>query len=342
MAPCPRGRSVLNRIDPAPSPWAARQGARQQLEQIYERGLFGSAAAPPPGTLRGIDVMEHGEVAQKLSRANRILVGRYGRLADFLAPRGFFEKLTLAKFFAPVPMPSPADKLGVAQYIPPRLRPRVGPVPVLWSGCAPVTNATLEAAGARAGASYFVKSNAATKQHQRILFPMSNDEETALAERCARWLGGRHGTRAGEWYYWVIRNRVMVEEDIGKDGRAPTDWKFHCFGGKVGIVQLDFDRDADHVQVAHDRDLAPLDHELYFRTGPTISPPANYATLIECAEAIAAPFEYARVDLYNEPGGVFLGEITLAPFGGLRPARSETLDALMGRLWQTAMFEKDG
>ncbi len=47
-----------------------------------------------------------------------------------------------------------------------------------------------------------------------------------------------------EWGAYNIKERgIMIEEFLeGDDGGAPTDIKFHCFGGKVGFVQIESGR----------------------------------------------------------------------------------------------------
>jgi hypothetical protein len=55
-------------------------------------------------------------------------------------------------------------------------------------------------------------------------------------------------------------------------------------------------------------------------------PPDRLKTMISAARALAAPFEYVRVDLYNGLDGVFFGEMTFTPAASLGIAPSSRGD----------------
>ena len=64
------------------------------------------------------------------------------------------------------------------------------------------------------------------------------------------------------------------------------------------------------------------------------------ATRVPSSEIEArSQFEFARVDLYNTPAGLVLGEITLAPGGARLRLRSPELDMWMGDQWDSGFFK---
>ncbi|WP_151523735.1 ATP-grasp fold amidoligase family protein [Serinicoccus kebangsaanensis] len=73
----------------------------------------------------------------------------------------------------------------------------------------------------------------------------------------------------------------------------------------------------------------------------TIPVPARLPEIIEVAEhlsrAMGVPF--VRVDVYDTPGGIVLGEITRAP-GGEQRIRADQ-DQVMGRAWERAVYRLD-
>lgn len=60
--------------------------------------------------------------------------------------------------------------------------------------------------------------------------------------------------------------------------------------------------------------------------------------MVTAAELIGRQFSFARVDLYVVGRNNYLGEIALAPMGGLRPPLSEKLDLEMGARWQRGIY----
>ena len=318
----------------------ARRIARVTTKRIFEENLFGAAEPAPIGTLRGIDVLPTPRVTQKLSRAAQTVMTVRDAVPDFLAPQSFFEKLTIAKFFAPVPMPSPADKLAVGQFIPDHLRDIVKVIPPVWSGRDPINKKLLDALDLPDGR-YFAKSNAGSGTNDSFTVPTTGQMRARLKQFSSGWLEKRHGERAGEWWYDLIRAQNMIEPDMAPDSDVSlSDWKFHTGGGKVLALQLDLDRSSAHRQLMFERDFTFIPEEMFFQTGAPVTKPPRYDEIVEIVEAIAKPFEFARIDLYLVGDEIYLGEITLAPIGGQRLPRSQKLDLLMGSRWQSRFFDK--
>ncbi|WP_419741167.1 ATP-grasp fold amidoligase family protein [Ruegeria sp.] len=320
-----------------PSSFELRQVAKTSAKEIFDRGLFGTNTAAPHGTLRGIDVLPRQVCVQKLSRAVKIYFGKYGKAPNFLNPDGFYEKLSLAKLFAPIPMPSAADKLAVDHYIPEALETKVKPIPTVWSSRFPISDEALGAANLPEGR-YYAKLNSGAGSVKKVTLPMAKEDASELEKQSAGWLEHSHGTKAGEWWYSLIGNRVFLEHDLSDEGESLTDWKFHVGGGRILAIQLDLDRQSRHRQLVFDRNFNFIDEELFFRSGSPISRPTFIGDMIEVAEGIGRQFEFARVDLYHKNGQIYLGEITLCPMGGLKAPNSFELNTLMGQAWQSAFF----
>jgi len=321
-----------------PSAFEARQLSRDFMDRVFDNNLYGAAEPAPAGTLRGIDVLPSSLVRQKLSRAAQIFSGARGRLPNFVTPTSFYEKLAIAKFFAPIPMPSAADKLGCGTYIAEEHKKDVSTIPPVWSGNTAITHDLLTKLDLPAGR-YFAKSNCGSGTNDSFMWPASPEEIQLLAEKSGAWLQYEHGVKAGEWWYGLIRPQNLIEPDFAPTPDASlSDWKFHVGGGRTFAVQLDLDRSTAHRQLMFDRDFNFINEELFFQTGTPVSKPSQYDKALQVAEAIGAHFEYARVDLYIVEDAVYLGEITLAPIGGQRVPRSEALDEIMGGSWQSSFF----
>ena len=326
----------LERIDM----YETRKQARESVKRIYAENLFGAAEPPPPGTLRGIDVLPAADIVHKLARALQIALSTRGRYLNYTAPQTYFEKLVLSKFFAPVPMPSPADKIACAEYIPEDLRDVASTIPPVWTGNTPITPALLDTLSLAPG-TYYAKSNTGCTTNYSFSIPPKDDQLERLEQYSTGWLKRIHGVRAGEWWYSMIRNQNLIEADLSpKPGESLVDWKFHACRGRVFAAQVDQDRATDHRQLIFDRDFNFVPEMLFFQTGEGLPRPENYDLILKVAEAISKPFEYARVDLYLVEDRIYLGEITLAPVGGQRLPISADLDLWMGQRWKGGIFDE--
>ena len=314
------------------SAFQRRQAGQKAYEHIFEHGLYNSTTPAPKGTLRGIDVLPHEVVRQKINRTVKIYYGHRDELPDLTAPQTFFEKLAIAKFFAPIPMPSPADKLNVQSFIPDDLTSEIATIEVVWSGDQPITAALIEQLDLPAG-TYFAKSSGGTGRNIRFTVPLEAKQAARIETLSTGWLVDKHGERAGEWWYNLMRSRNFIERDLTPESGSLTDWKFHCGGGEVLAVQVDLDRHSQHRQTMYDADFRHIPEEMFFEYGPPETAPPFFDSMRNIARRIAAEFEFVRVDMYHANDRLYLGELTLAPMGGLRLPRSPHLDAHMGAAW---------
>ena len=144
-----------------------------------------------------------------------------------------------------------------------------------------------------------------------------------------------------EWGAHSIKPRgVMIEELlVDEKGELPADWKFHCFHGKVGIVQLDTGRMGDHSQAIYSRDGVKIDQSN--PTKPDLGEPAsifdavsedNYWRMVETAEKLSSEIDYVRVDLFLTGDEIYFGEFT--NYHQSAHPQSDEWEELAGRLWR--------
>lgn len=139
-----------------------------------------------------------------------------------------------------------------------------------------------------------------------------------------------------EWHYKNIIPKIICEEKL----KDITDYKFHCFGGKVEYIEAIYGRFTDKRFNVYDRNwkLQP------FTTGrPNTDDikekPLNFDKMIEVAEKLSAEFDYCRVDLYNNNGEIKFGEITFTPASGLDDLPIE-YDKKLKRIWDKVLIEE--
>jgi protein associated with RNAse G/E len=250
-----------------------------------------------------------------------------GRELDLDAPEAFIDKLywrmVSQQRRADPRLTACTDKYLVRDYV----RSVLGDdylIPLYWHGTDPA-RIPFDSLPSQ----YVVKSNHASSHVIRVDGEVRRDEVVAQATAWMR-----------ENYYWVwreeqyyrIRPRILVEGYLD-DGYAagPLDYRFYCFSGEPALIQV-----SDHVLDLHvffDTDWHTLD--VRFREGGTydVAQPPNLDEMISAAVALARPFDFVRVDLYNLHGDIRFGELTFTPSAGHRLFEPEPVEQALGQLW---------
>jgi len=129
-----------------------------------------------------------------------------------------------------------------------------------------------------------------------------------------------------EWQYKHIKPRIVVEQLLlDEDGNIPADYRVHCFNGQPKIIQVDLDRFIDPKRDFYDTQWQRQPFTwCYWKhgkpnwpNGRDIPAPPQLKQMLNIAEVLSSPFLYARVDLYEVSGRLFVGEITFTPSVGI-------------------------
>ena len=167
--------------------------------------------------------------------------------------------------------------------------------------------------------------------HYVVILP---DAETDLSETdrttLRRALASDPYRENREVNYRNLRRRIICEELVAR-GRIIKDYKLFCYRGRLRIVYICHRiraADAPMAQNFYDSVWNRLDFVHNFRPfGEWEEKPANFAEMREIAETLAKHFELLRVDMYNENGRLYVGELTHchnqanAEFGSLEQER---------------------
>ena len=296
---------------------AAGQLARimQQPDSPYRR-------LPHPGFKRGIDFYTSRGLLAALANALQAYHAKFGVFPDLVEPKGYNEKILRFKFFGELKVPEAGDKLATARFIPETWRGRVRCPTVVWHSHAP----ELPGNDRIAPGVYYLKSNHGSGMFRRIRYPLTAAERAELQTLCRNWLARDFGLSDGEWWYTAFPRRILLERDVCGEA-PPVSWNIHVLGGQIGLVEL-FDKNAQPMQVTWlDARLRPLAIQMdgIDRIAAPVMP-ADPDGLVAAALAIAAPFEFARVDFFiGADGTAYLGEVTFSPSNamGRRPADIE-------------------
>jgi TupA-like ATPgrasp len=120
--------------------------------------------------------------------------------------------------------------------------------------------------------------------------------------------------------YRDIRPGVLVEAYLEPDGSGELrEYKIFCFHGVPQFIMSIQDAPGRRTKTVFDTEWRPL--PVRRRGAPVneapIARPESLAGLIHAAATLAEPFDFCRIDLYENFGRIRFGEITFYPEGGM-------------------------
>ncbi|WP_340077587.1 ATP-grasp fold amidoligase family protein [Leptobacterium sp. I13] len=132
-----------------------------------------------------------------------------------------------------------------------------------------------------------------------------------IHKKLKRHLKQNYDTGKGEWQYRNIAPRILVEKLLmDEHGSIPSDYKLHCFNGKLTFTQVDIDRQTDHKRNLYDAEWNFIDCEWKYKNGVPVKKPDVFEEMRGIAEKLATDFIYVRVDLYYVKEAIYFGELT--------------------------------
>jgi len=141
-------------------------------------------------------------------------------------------------------------------------------------------------------------------------------------------------TLGREWAYYGLQPGLVVEELlINEENPAAgmNDYKIFCYNGKPKYIVVDVDRYIGHKRNFYDinwnnlhigSDCPAADQE--------IEKPVGFDRMIEIAGTLSEGFPFVRVDLYNNGGKIFFGELTFYPWSGYVQYEPDEADYILG------------
>ncbi len=135
-----------------------------------------------------------------------------------------------------------------------------------------------------------------------------------------------------EWEYKHIKPHIIVEKLLSDSSGNSllNDYKIYCFNGKPTYIQTIFDRTAEVKETWYDTSWNRQNIYYFSENSKDIAYPEALGEMLEVARKLAAPFVYARVDLYESFGKVYFGEITFRPYGGFMVWNPQEWDLKLG------------
>lgn len=162
-------------------------------------------------------------------------------------------------------------------------------------------------------------------------------------------------------YYNDAERGEFIAEELLRDESGetpPQDIRFYAFQGEIGMILKEDHMSSGAVKAMYfDGDFLPFsDVTARYSVAPAMThaeeivdakTPENWFELLTVAKriSVAVPSAFCRIDLYDTPGGVYLGEITFYPgtfYYRNRKLMSESEAARLGRMWDQAAKRLQG
>jgi TupA-like ATPgrasp len=292
--------------------WSSLAVASNMVGQLGVMFIIGKWPLRPAhaNSMRGVDFYPWQDFLHAVIRAARRFKSENGYLPLLARPASFNEHLFARKFFAPLPLPSLADKLAAKEFVRARLGNEFLPA-AAWVGdeVGELFAATLPQGR------YVLKANHGCNWNMFLNLPEDlSAKRTEIEQTATSWLNSRYGYDWGEWQYSIFKPKLFLEEFIDFNGvQTPDDYKLLCFHGKVRLIEVDVDRSTALRSAFYTPDWTYIP-VTYGEEPIQRARPRNLDDMIRVAEAIAAGMEFVRIDLYTDGNSrMKFGEITFTP-----------------------------
>lgn len=149
-------------------------------------------------------------------------------------------------------------------------------------------------------------------------------------KKLKRWLKEKYFPCYGEWFYGVIKPRIIIEEYLDDGtGKLPIDYKIFCFHGEPKYIAAHVDRFINHRRKMYDIDWKPFPIiARYVDPNVHVEKPKELDKILEYARILSKEFIHVRVDLYIVNSKIYFGELTFADeagFGTISPKEMEKM-----------------
>ncbi len=147
-----------------------------------------------------------------------------------------------------------------------------------------------------------------------------------------KWLKINFYYKDREKNYKNIKPRILCDKYI-KFGESLVEYKLYCFNGKAKLICQNVDRgERRYTNVFHEN-FAPIPVRFgYDHIDHPIT--SEKERLIWVAEKLASPFDFVRVDLYENDGKILFSELTFHSGGGLVPFEPKEYDIKFGKFFE--------
>ena len=208
------------------------------------------------------------------------------------------------------------DKFAVKEYVEEKLGPGyIVPTIKSWDSAEEIDFSILPE-------KYVLKVNWSSG-YNIIVKDSSTVNEKEVREQVAYWMQPKQNSyyQTFNWGYKHMKPVVYAEEYMEQFDGQLYDYKFFCCNGKAEFLFIATNRAQKNTLTYdfYDIDFNRFDFTYGGRLNSEkpLEKPRYYEEMIKCAEKLAEPFPFVRVDFYETSDGLFVGEMTFYSGGGI-------------------------
>ena len=133
-------------------------------------------------------------------------------------------------------------------------------------------------------------------------------------EKIRSWFEHNLFYRTRERNYKYLQPKVIIETMLSENDTPPIDYKIFCFFGKPAFIQVDVERFGTHTRSFYDTLWRKQLFSMLYTIFPgDINKPAGFKHMLDLAQTVSAPFDFVRVDFYENQERLFIGELSFWP-----------------------------
>lgn len=147
-----------------------------------------------------------------------------------------------------------------------------------------------------------------------------------------KWLKINFYYKDREKNYKNIKPRILCDKYIEFD-ESLVEYKLYCFNGRAKLICQNIDKDGKRHTNVLDENFEKIPVKFGY---DTLDFPVTdkKRELVEIAEKLSAPFDFVRVDLYENGGKILFSELTFHSGGGLVPFEPKEYDVTFGEFFK--------
>lgn len=193
----------------------------------------------------------------------------------------------------------------------------------------------------RLRAPYVIKSNCSGDGLNIKIITEDNFNRAELMAEVSKWFDWRNTFINGSSRaYYKIKPKVFAEEFLQAPDGDLIDYKFYCFDGKPYCAYTSFggfDYTGNAKFGFYSTSWEPLTIQYGTREMETVAQPKHLSKMLEIAAKLSEGLPFVRVDFYDLPDRVIVGEMTYDSSWGEKKFDPEYFDYELGKQFDISL-----
>ncbi|WP_444684987.1 ATP-grasp fold amidoligase family protein [Alkalicoccus luteus] len=151
--------------------------------------------------------------------------------------------------------------------------------------------------------------------------------------RLKKWLKVKYLPSYGEWFYNVVKPRIIIEKFLSDNNSVPVDYKVFCFNGVPKFIDVHTSRFSDHKRNLYDLNWKLMKGiSIGYKNDESeyVEKPKQLQEMLDYAKILSSKFHHARVDFYISNKKIYFGEITFTNGAGFSKITPYEFNKKMG------------